>query len=226
MSSRFSVSTAPPPGEQAPPPLRPLPRSGRRSRVLIGLVLVAASAAVTAYLFIAAGQRVEVLMVARDIPVGTKISRADLASTRAAVDTAVQTIPATQADRVVGRIAAVDLRTGSLLTRRQVTTALTPGPGQQIVAVGVRSAQLPAGNLSPGDQVMVVATPGSGGQDTAAAATAPLTRNVPATVDRVAPPDADGTVVVNLLVGADTGPTIAQQASLGRIALVVTARRG
>jgi hypothetical protein len=127
---------------------------------------------------------------------------------------------------VVGRVAAVDLRSGSLLTHRQITTALTPGQGQQIVAVGVRSAQLPAGNLRPGDQVLVVATPGSGGQDAAASATAPLTRDVPATVDRVSAPDTDGTVVVNLLVGADVGPTIARQASLGRIALVVTARRG
>jgi hypothetical protein len=49
---------------------------------------------------------------------------------------------------------------------------------------------------------------------------------VAATVDRVAAPDAEGTVVVNLLVGADAGPAIARQASLGRIALVVTARRG
>ncbi|WP_395110233.1 SAF domain-containing protein [Actinomadura sp. SCN-SB] len=212
--------------KETAPPLRPLPRSGRRSRVLLGLVLIAVSATVVAWLFVTAGQRVEVLMVVRDVPVGAKIGRADLAVTRAAVDPAVQAIPAAQADSVVGRIAATDLRTGSLLTHRQVTTALAPGQGQQIVAVGVRSAQLPAGGLRPGDQVLVVATPGSGGQDTAASAAAPLTRDVAATVDRVAAPDADGMVVVNLLVGAEAGPAIARQASLGRIALVVTARRG
>jgi hypothetical protein len=188
-------------------------------------VLIAGSAAVTAWLFVSSGQRVEVLVVTRDIPVGTKITRADLATTRAAVDPAVPTIAAARAGTVVGRVAAVDLRAGGLLGPRQVTTALTPARGQQIVAVGVRSAQLPAGDLQPGDQVLVVPTPGSGGQDTAAAATPPLAREVPAVVDRVASPDTDGTRVVNLIVGADIGPTVAKQASLGRVSLVVTARR-
>ncbi|MFF5265204.1 SAF domain-containing protein [Actinomadura viridis] len=192
---------------------------------MVGLLLVAVSATLTAWLFISAGNRVEVLAVTRDVPVGSVIGASDLATTRAAVEGTVQTIPAAQSRNVVGRIAAVDLRAGALLSPSQVTTALTPAPGQQIVAVGLKSAQLPAGNLKPGDQVLIVATPGADGQDTGATATAPLTRDLPATVDRVAQPDADGSVVVNLLVSAASGPTVAKQASLGRVALVVTARR-
>ncbi|WP_165966894.1 SAF domain-containing protein [Actinomadura sp. 7K507] len=172
-----------------------------------------------------AGNRADVLVIVRDLPVGTPVSTADLATTRAGVDAPVQTIPASRADEVVGKIAAVDLRAGSLLSPGQLTTTLTPGQGQQIVAVGLKASQLPVGALRPGDHVLVVPTPGTAGQDAASSGTSPLGREVAAAVDRVSQPDADGTAVVNLLIAAESGPTVAKQAALGRVALVVTARR-
>ncbi|WP_433473822.1 hypothetical protein ACQPZP_34215 [Spirillospora sp. CA-142024] len=55
----------------------------------------------------------------------------DLAATRAWVNTPVQTIPIARADEVAGKIAAVDLRAGSLLSPSQPTTTLTPAQGSR-----------------------------------------------------------------------------------------------
>ncbi|MGP4030113.1 SAF domain-containing protein [Actinomadura sp. 3N407] len=225
MSGRRGVSALPPAsGEAAPASLQPLPRAARRGRVLVGLLLVVVSAAVVAWLLVSAGDRAEVLVIVRDVPVGASIAATDVAATRAGVEAPVRTIPAAQAHDVVGKIAAVDLRAGSLLSPSQLTSTLTPVQGQQIVAVGLKSGQLPAGSLRPGDQVLVVPTP-AGGADGAAGGASPLGTEAAATVDRVSAPDADGSVVVNLLIAAESGPTVAKQAALGRVALVVTSRR-
>jgi SAF domain-containing protein len=207
--------------------LRPLPRTVRRGRVLGGLLVVVVAGTLTGWLFATSGQRVPVVMVARDVPVGTVLSAADLTTTRVAADPSVPTIPADQLGSVAGRVAAVDLRRGTLLAPSQITAALTPGQGQQIVAVAMKASQLPAGELRPGDHVLVVPTPqapGAAGGGPGGDAAAPLVKETAAVVDRVGSADAEGLVVVNLLVSADVGTQIARQASTGRLALVVTAR--
>ena len=207
--------------------LRPLPRSGQRNRVLGGLLLVAVSGALVAWLFVTASDRTPVLVVARDVPVGARITAADLITAQVGADSSVRTVPETRKTQMVGLFAAVDLRAGTLLTPSELTDAQSPQPGQMLVPVAQKASQLPA--LSPGDQVTVVPTPGSGGQDNSSSgngAAGPLTHPVPAVVDQVTDPDAEGTVRVQLLVSSDAGSLILQQASTGRWALAVTARRG
>ncbi|WP_344957711.1 SAF domain-containing protein [Actinomadura miaoliensis] len=193
---------------------------------LLAMVLVGAGAALTGYLFTGMSERTSVVVVARDVPVGQQITNADVATTMVAADGRVATVPGRQLRDVVGRLAAVDLRRGTLLAPSQLTTALSPRQGQQVVPVAVRVSQLPARGLQPGDQVLVVATPGSGGQGDAASGNqaAPLTQDTPATVDLVSAPDADGAVRVDLVVDARVGPAIARQASTGRIGFVLTWR--
>lgn len=212
---------------ERPSELRPLPRSGQPGRVLGGLLLVIVCGAVTAFLFAAAANRQQVLVVARDVPIGAKLTADDLAAAQVGADAPVKTMPASQKGQMVGLYAATDLRAGTLLTASEVTGALSPSPGQQVVAVAFKASQLPP--LHPGDQVLVVPTPGAGGQDTggnAGSAAAPLANQVPAVVDQVADPDADGMVRVSLLAASDVGSAIVRQASTGRISLVVTMRRG
>jgi hypothetical protein len=193
---------------------------------VIGVLLVLAGALVAAYLYTGIGGRESVVMVARDVPVGTQITASDVATTRVAADQGVALIPGRQLHQVVGRLAAVDLRKGALLTPSQVTTALSPRPGQQVVPVALKLSQLPARGLMPGDQVLVIATPGQQGQDQAPTGNGqgPLTQDTAATVDQVSSPDADGNVRVDLVVDARVGPAIAKQASTGRLAMVLTSR--
>ena len=207
--------------------LRRLPRSGQRNRVLGGLLLVAVSAALVAWLVTGASHRVSVLVVTRDVPVGQKLTTADLATVQVGADAGVRTVGADQARQVLGLFAAVDLRAGTLLATSELTSAQAPGQGQMVVAVAAKPHQLP--DLRPGDQVSIVPTPGAGGTDSAAIgkdlANQPLRQPAPGTVDRIGDPDTDGMIRVDLIVASDAGPVVAQQASTGRFALLVTARR-
>jgi hypothetical protein len=206
--------------------LPPLPRHRRRRMLVFGLLLIVVGALAAAYLYTGIGDRVSVVVVTRDVPIGTQIDASDVATTRIAADPDVALIPGRQLRQVVGRLAAVDLRKGTLLAPSQVTTTLNPRPGQQVVPVALKVAQLPARGLSPGDQVLVIATPGDQAQDqaTTGSGPGPLTQDTAATVDQVSSPDADGNVRVDLVVDARVGPAIAKQASTGRLAVVLTSR--
>jgi hypothetical protein len=203
-----------------------LPRQRRRRMLLLGLLLVVAGALAAGYVYAGMSDRVAVVQVARDVPIGTQLSAGNLATARVAADAGVATIPARQLEQVVGRFAGVDLRRGTLLSASQLTSQPSPRAGQQVVPVAVKVAQLPARGLVPGDQVLVIATPGQDGQDqTAGGGEAGLLgQDTPASVDQVSGVDADGNVRVDLLVAAGVGPAIAKQASTGRIGFVLTPR--
>ncbi|WP_395111515.1 SAF domain-containing protein [Actinomadura sp. SCN-SB] len=185
-------------------------------------------------------RRVPVVVVARDVPVGQQISRTDLSTARVAVDSTVLTIPAHQLAEVVGQRAAVGLRKGTLLAASEVSGQASPGPGQALVTVPLKAAEVPHG-LAPGWQVRVIFTPGTTagatpaapgsaqGQDggrggTPAQEAGPS--DVAAVVDHVGEPTTEGTVSVSLLVTEGDSAVIARQLAAGGVALVVTARRG
>jgi hypothetical protein len=207
-------------------PLPPLPRQRRRRMLVLGLLLVVAGALTAGYLFTGMSDRATVLMLSRDVPIGTQLAAADLTTTQVAADTGVAVIPGRQLHQVVGRFAGVDLRKGTLLAASQLTSAVSPRAGQQVVPISMKLEQLPARGLNAGDQVLVIATPGQQGQDQATTGngSTPLDQDTAATVDQVSSPDADGVVRVDLVVDARLGPAIAKQASTGRLALVLTSR--
>jgi hypothetical protein len=189
----------------------------------LGVVLAGLGALAGAWVFTSFSHRVSVLEVTRSIAVGAQLTPADLAPVTISADSGVKTIPARQEGQVSGLVAAVGLRAGTLLVPADLTSALVPGAGQQLVPVALKSDQLPASGLAGGAQVLVVPTPGAAGQQ--ASGQAVLTQDVPAIVYRVAGPDQSGNVVVDLLVAAGQGPPVAKQASTGQIALVVTPGR-
>jgi hypothetical protein len=191
--------------------------------------LVALAVLVNVYLFTTAGHRVSVVRVARNVPIGQRLVRADLGTSSVVVGPGVQVIPARQLGEVVGRRAAVDLRSGTLLTASQITAELSPQPGQALVTVALKPGQLPPGGLAPGSQLRVVSTPGGqaagGGEGTTASPGGQASaRDVRAAVDAVGGPDADGTMTVALLVADADADTVAREAASGQIALVITAR--
>ena len=201
-----------------------LPRRRRPALWTAGAALVAAGALAAAALVGRAGDRLDVLAVARTVPVGQAITADDLAVARVAADPALQPLSAGQRDRVVGLIAAVELRPGSLLTAGEVTDVAVPGPGQQVVGVSAGSGQLPARGLRPGDRVVLVPVPGdsagaAGGSGTAT--DGPAGEPIPAQVVQVGPADANGRSTVDVLVGDQLGPRVAALASTGRVALVL-----
>lgn len=208
-----------------------LSRQRRPAWIAAGIALVALAVLVNVYLFTAAGHRISVVRVARNVPVGQRLIRADLGTSSVVVGPGVQVIPARQLGEVVGRRAAVGLRSGTLLTASQITTELSPQPGQALVTVTLKPGQLPPGGLVPGSQLRVVSTPGSqaasdgdGGAASSGQGGQPAGQDVRAAVDSVGGPDADGTMTVALLVADADADPVAREAAAGQIALVITTR--
>src|ERR1019366_4400882 len=120
--------------------LRSLPRRRRPGMIALAVALVGAGILASAALYQHEDHQLPVLVVTANVPAGSVISAADVATTSVAV----------------GLVAATSLRPGSLLAPADLTTSQPPGRGQVLVPLPVRPSGLPASGLAPGDQLMVV----------------------------------------------------------------------
>ena len=206
--------------------LAALPRRRRPGMLALALALVGTGILVAAAAYRAVDHRVPVLVVTARVYAGAVITPGDLGTAQVSAGLGVRDIPAGQFRQVVGEVAGTTLYPGTLLTAAQLATRLPPAPGQVLVPLPVRPSALPASGLAPGDQVLLVPTPGAQGQPGAGSTTVSLTAPVRGVVEAVsAGADADGYQVVDLLVRAAAGPAVAEQASTGQFAIVVTSRR-
>ncbi|MBQ0991530.1 SAF domain-containing protein [Micromonospora sp. PSH03] len=157
------------------------------------------------------------LAVARPVEVGREISAADLVTVQVAGGQGLRPVPAARLDEVVGKRAAVALLPGTLLTLGQVTDDPLLGPGQQQIALGLKTAQVPARELHPGDKVLLVSTPDNNADgDTAAAGT----RFAATVIDMVSPATDDKVLYLALLI-RDV-PAVVALAAQERLAVVLT----
>jgi hypothetical protein len=158
------------PGQQPPrpaPQLRvgPPSRERRPALAVAAVVLILVSAAIGATVVVRAGDRSEVLAVARTVPVGQQLTTGDLKRVRISTDPGLHAIPVSAAPEVVGKVAATTLLPGTLLTPEQLGASQLPGSGQAIVGLDLKGAQMPvpAERLQPGAKVRIVATPSPSG---------------------------------------------------------------
>ncbi|WP_328855404.1 SAF domain-containing protein [Microbispora hainanensis] len=197
--------------------VRPLP--SRRSPVMlvVSIALTALGALIAWQVYGIAGHRTPVLVMARDVPIGQQLQAQDLRTVALGLDSGVRAVEATDKGAVIGKRAAVDLKVGTLLAPAHLTGTLVPAPGQVVVPVALKPSQLPARGIQPGDRVVAAVAPAiSIGQGAPA--------DYQARVDRVGEPDADGLIVVDLVVPAGEGSALARQAADGKIALILQSR--
>jgi hypothetical protein len=200
---------------------------GRRRRPAVwalGVALAAGGGAVAAATTMAAGDRVPVLSVVRSVDAGTTVTAADLGEARVADDPQLRPIPTSERTSVIGQVAGVDLRPGTLLTRNQLTPLAIPGDGQALVGLALGPGQLPDRRLQRGDRVLAVVTP----EDAAVTPsgqgrTVSVTRS--AQVVSSGAPGTDGTVVIDVTVAETEAPGLAADAAAGRISLVLLPRK-
>lgn len=159
------------------------------------------------------------LAVARPVEVGREISAADLVTVQVAGGQGLRPVPAGRLDEVVGKRAAVALVPGTLLTLGQVTDDPLLGPGQQQIALGLKTAQVPARELHPGDKVLLVSTPDRSSTTTGDAAAAG-TRFSATVIDMVSPANDDK--VLYLALPTRDVPAVVALTAQGRIAVVLT----
>lgn len=209
---------------------RRLVRQRRPGWIAGGLMLVAVAVLTNVYLFRSSSDRVSVVRLARDVPVGQQLVRADVAIAWVALDTPVATVPGRQLAQVVGKRAAIGLYKGTLLAATQLTALASPARGQALVPVPLKSSAMPPG-LAPGWCVRVVFTsgvPSKGAASDTGSASAPVSAadDVLAVVDQVSEPDADGLATVSLLTSETDSSAVARQAAAEQVVLVVSERRG
>lgn len=171
----------------------------------------------------------EVLALARNVPVGSTITDADLTTASMVKDSNLSPIAASDRSQIVGLVAQVGLVKGVPLTRAQVGPASGFTSGEQLVALPLRQGQFAARGLSGGAKVLIVATPGqngsvasggapgSGSGGSGAAASSGIAATV---VDVGGINQASQVTVVDVRVGASDGVRVAQLASTGNLALI------
>jgi len=119
-----------------------------------------------AALYLSAGNRTEVLVVARDVERLEVIERSDLRVVRLSEDSDVASVDASRVEEFVGRVAGVDLVAGSLLAPGQVLPAGREllGAGEAVVGLLVGPGDSPVGSMRRGAPVLVVVRPAPGSQ--------------------------------------------------------------
>lgn len=193
-----------------------------KARLLLAVGLVLACALAGVIVAQRVDIRVPVLAAARAISAGQTVTAADVTTVREAVEAGVATVPASQLSTVVGRVAAVPLVAGTLLSPAQFGGPVWPGRGEAVIAVPVKAGRLPSG-LPAGAHVTVLVvatgTPGgitgsSGGQG----GQPPVEKATATVVSVEAAADQSGTTVVTLVLSAGDATRVA--AASGDVALV------
>jgi hypothetical protein len=134
-------------------------RPGRhnRTRIVGAVVLMVVSGWLGAVAFLTAGSRQEVLAVDGHIERLTELSREDLHVVRVAADDEVGVIGADRLDEIVGRVTAMELAGGTLLSEEQLLARdeRPVGPGEAVVGALLAPADSP-GQLPQGAAVRVI----------------------------------------------------------------------
>jgi hypothetical protein len=97
-----------------------VPVRRRWGRVAGGGLLMLVAGWVVATLYVTAGERVEVVVMARDVPRLAPIERDDLRTMRVAADPSLATVPGQEIGELVGRVPRTDLLEGTLLGRTEL----------------------------------------------------------------------------------------------------------
>lgn len=193
--------------------------SRQRARMVVGLLLLLGCSLAAAVLFANAGDRHAVLVMDRPVAAGEEITAADLGEALVSGDDAASTIRRADADRIVGRFAAVDLVKGSFLAPGHLADGPLAGSDDAVIGATLREGQYPL-DLTDGDRVLAVVLPPESALAEDSADEVP----VAATVVAVGELSDLGGIAVSLAVRPDDAARVAIAGARGRLALVVVPR--
>ena len=132
--------------------------------IALGITIVLIGALATWYVTTTTSQTQTVLTIKSDVQRGEEITQDDLTTISIAGGQNTDTFLASQANTVAGKVAAVDLPAGSLVTSGNVLDTLPVPENHSIVGIALNATQLPAYKLSAGDAVRLVDTPVAQGE--------------------------------------------------------------
>ena len=193
--------------------------------VAAGIAIVVVGALLIAQLIHAGQTENRVLEVRSDVGRGEVIRDTDLVAVTVGQVGNVSTVPADQLDALVGKRAAVDLRSGSLLSAGAIGAADTvPAPGKSLVGLKLAPGQVPIGDLTAGAKLRLIQTSALNGSATATDAANTNGQSWDATM-AASTKGTDQVTLVNVEVKSGEAARIAQLASQGRIAVVKDSSR-
>lgn len=215
--------------------VRPRSGPGRRGRrwwlVSLGGLLVVGCAVAFAVSVAKLGDRVPVLAMARPVPAGDMIGVGDLRRVVAADPARLGLVRAADEDQVVGHTAAQPLVTGELLTSALVGEAAFPPAGEMVASLSLKPGRVPS-SLAAGAHVAVFVQPEStggaatSGTSVSSSGAGSVSRFSAVVVSVEAGGDAQGAVVVTVLVPDDAGPVLAAAPEDGVVLMQTSPKDG
>lgn len=197
--------------------LTPPPKLRRRPGLVVAAVAVTALGCLLgAWAWSASTSTVEVLAATHTIHRGEVITARDLQRIQISSDPALEPVPASRYDEIVGQRAALDIAAGGLITTESTTTVAMPPKGQSIVGISLTPAQVPALPMHGGDKVRIILTPGQGADAAAGSPEFTLAQVVDTATD-----DTTGNTIVDVLVPYADAGVLAARAATGHVALVL-----
>jgi hypothetical protein len=133
------------------------------ARVAVAVLLVVGSALISLQLYRSAGDRKPYLVARVDMPVGHRVTAADLSTVDLASEGTVKAIGGGQESLVVGKVMRAPVTAGTLLTIDMMAGDRVIPDGQGVVAVPVSSGMVPTGVRS-GDKAWFVIQGGAPNQ--------------------------------------------------------------
>lgn len=131
-------------------------RAKRVPWVALGVVLVLVGALLSGLLVQSAGDRVAVVVAARDIDPGQVIEASDLRLIEIAIDGQASTVPASQRASLLGKTAASRIPTGALLSPAHFADGSVLADGEVVVGALLGPGGIPVPNLRVGDEVLLL----------------------------------------------------------------------
>lgn len=194
-------------------------RGVRRGRLGVAVALMAVFALAAVALFGYVSRTQPYLALARDVPVGARLTAADLATVHLNPDPGLAPVSSSRSPAVVGKYTSITLLSGMLLSESALVDKPFPALGEQVVGLSLKAGQMPSTPLRPGAAVLLVSTQEESAQDKPTGP-APTIR---ATVVHVITGTRDGTATVSVAVRESDGPLAARLAAQGRLVLALTA---
>lgn len=197
-------------------PTARVPRQRQWGWVVLAVFALAGAGGGNAWLVAQLDERTPMMTLSHDIPWGQPVTDSDVTTVDLSPEARSVGIPQDQWDHTVrGRVAAVPLRAGQLLSRSALTTQTVPGPGQQVVGLRLSAGHAPARGLVPNDPIQVLPlNPAASADPTTDAVAGP---GFPARVVRANPPDPDGAVTADVLVTQDQASAASSAAASGAL---------
>jgi hypothetical protein len=133
-------------------------------------------------------------------------------------------MPASERSRVIGRIASVDLMSGTLLTAAQLGSGPGVATGRSVVGLNVKLGYAPAG-LRPSLRVRLVFTPTGNGGPLDSGQSGSVLVSEARVFDVTATPDGQGQIV-SVIVDDASAPALAAAGARGQVSIILLGGAG